>query len=221
MTITVFNRSNLMYLLTAALLSVLTAVQPVTAETEEATSRISLENDGSVERLSDLGTHINPMLGVSSFEYSGRSGSAKQKLSGGAIAEFGEGIRRMETGILILQSGGQAKLSNGRISQVTSTYLTLPMMAKFRVAQLKSQSWYIKGGFLTAVEMASSNDAATNNFDVLASLGAAGRFHFTKSADFLVEATYNRGLMEAIRTSAGSRDFNQGVMVLAGLSFKL
>ncbi len=49
-------------------------------------------------RLSDLNIKLNPQLGLSSFEYSGKnSGQAQQKLSGGLTFEFGDSPRKLET----------------------------------------------------------------------------------------------------------------------------
>jgi hypothetical protein len=206
-------------ILASALFTLLTAAQPVAAQ-EDSTSRSTVE-EVAPPRLRDMGMHINPQIGVSSFEYSGTTGGAKQKLSGGATTEFGLGMRRLETGLLLMQAGGRAELRDGSTQNVTSTYLTIPMMAKIRIMQMQAQSWYIKTGVLTAFEVASSRDSATNNIDVLASLGLGGRFAFTRTADFIVEATYNRGLIEAARTTAASTDYNQGVIVLAGVSFSI
>ncbi len=205
----------------AVLLILSTVAKPIWAQDDTATSRVAVEDDGGPARLSDLGTHINPQLGVSSFEYSGVRGGSKQKLSGGATVEFGEGMRRLETGLLFVQSGGRAELEDGSKVVVSSSYIALPMLAKIRVAQLKSQSWFLKTGFLTAFEASSSNNSLTNNIDVLGSLGASGRFVFTKQSDFIVEATYNRGFMEAVRSSSSRSDYNQGILVMAGVSFKL
>lgn len=207
-------------ILLSVVFTVLTAAQPVLAQDADSTSRTSLEDAGP-SRLSDLGTHINPQLGVSSFEYSGRTGGSKQHLSGGATVEFGEGMRRFEIGLLTMQTGGQATLRDGSATQVRSTYLTLPMMAKIRVLQMQAQSWYVKAGAMTAFEVNSTNNDLTNNIDILASLGLGGRLAFTKKADFIVEATYNRGLLEAVRTSSGTTDYNQGVLVLAGVSISI
>ena len=127
----------------------------------------------------------------------------------------------METGLLLVQTGGKATLSNGTTQDVQSTFLTIPMMAKIRIMQMHAQSWYLKGGVMTAFEVGSNNNGATNNLDVLASLGLGGRFLFTKNADFIVEATFNRGLLQALRTGSGATDYNQGALILAGVSFRL
>lgn len=200
-------------------LTLLTVGLPVWAAESSSTTSATLEDTGP-QRLTDLGTHLNPQVGVSSFEYSGRNGSA-QRLTGGATAEFGEGIRRMEAGLLLVQAGGKATLSRGTTQDVQSTFLTIPMMAKIRIMQMHAQSWFLKGGVMTAFEVGSNSNGATNNLDVLVSLGLGGRFLFTKNADFIIEATFNRGLLQASRTGQGSADFNQGALILAGLSFRL
>ena len=157
-------------------------------------------------RLSDLGMKLNPQLGVSSFEYSGKNaGEAKQKLSGGATVEFGGAPRKLETGLLAVQTQG-------------STMLTLPMMAKIRVFSMRAQSWYGKFGFSPAFELSSSRND-TNKIDILGAIGAGGRLTATKTSDFIIEATYNRGMLDGLRGSG--ENFNQGFLVMAGMSFNI
>lgn len=190
--------------LSLTVFTLLTAVKPVLAQ-EAATSRASVDEEREM-RLSDLNMKVNPQLGVSSFEYSGSAKTAtKQKLSGGATVEFGEDIRKMETGLLLIQAAN-------------SSYLTIPMMAKLRVMKMKAQNWYGKFGFAPAFR--TSNSKSTNAIDVLGTIGAGGRLYMTKRTDFIIEATYNRGLIEAVR-SASDDNFNQGFLVLAGVSLSI
>lgn len=184
-----------------------TGVEPVLASQvdEAGTSRASVEDVREV-RLSDLGMKLNPQLGVSSFEYSGSAKtSTKQKLSGGATVEFGGDVRKLETGLLVVQGAD-------------SSYMTLPMMAKLRVMNMKAQNWYGKFGFAPAFEM--SNNKRTNNIDILGTIGAGGRLYMNKKTDFIIEATFNRGLIEAVR-SASDNNYNQGFLVLAGVSLAI
>jgi hypothetical protein len=186
----------------AALAMLLTLVEPVLAQGTSSTSIDELREP----RLSDLGMKLNPQLGVSSFEYSGKNaGQAQEKLSGGLTVEFGGAPRKLETGLVVLQTQG-------------STLLTLPMMAKLRVLSMRAQSWYGKFGFMPAFEVSSSRND-TNKIDVLGSVGAGGRLMFTKSSDFIIEATYNRGLMDGLRGSG--ENYNQGFLVMAGMSFNI
>lgn len=190
-----------------AVAMLLTLVEPVLAQSSEAgTSSMSVD-EVREPRLSDLGMKLNPQLGVSSFEYSGRNttGEAKQKLSGGLTVEFGGSERKLETGLVVLQAQG-------------STLLTLPMMAKLRVLSMRAQSWYGKFGFSPAFEV-SSGRQDTNNIDVLGAVGAGGRLMFNQKADFVIEATYNRGLIDGLR--GGGENYNQGVLVMAGMSFNI
>lgn len=184
-----------------------TGVEPVLASQVDGagTSRASVEDVREV-RLSDLGMKLNPQLGVSSFEYSGSAKtSTKQKLSGGATVEFGGDVRKLETGLLVVQGAD-------------SSYMTLPMMAKLRVMNMKAQNWYGKFGFAPAFEM--SNNKRTNNIDILGTIGAGGRLYMNKKTDFIIEATFNRGLIEAVR-SASDNNYNQGFLVLAGVSLAI
>lgn len=181
-----------------------TGVQPVLAQ-EAATTRATVEEERDL-RLSDLNMKVNPQLGVSSFEYSGSAKTtAKQKLSGGATVEFGGDVRKMETGLMVIQ-GAQ------------SSYLTIPMMAKLRVMKMRAQNWYGKFGFAPAFQ--TSKNKSTNPVDVLGTIGAGGRLYMTKKTDFIVEATFNRGLMDAVR-STSDNNYNQGFLVLAGVSISI
>lgn len=187
-----------------------TAVQPAWAE-DTGTGMTSAPIEEIAEpRLSDLGIHINPQIGLSNFDYSKGDTKAKNDISGGATVEFGAESRRLETGLLLLRLKNEA---------LSSSYLTIPMAAKLRLYSLESQTWYGKFGFLTAFETSSTRNSETNNLDVLGSLGIGGRFQFIRAADFTVEATYNRGLIDALR-SAG-QTYNQGFLVMAGMSFKI
>lgn len=191
---------------TLTLSMLLTSVSPVWAQNSVGT--IATKNEATpFERMSDLGVTVNPQLGVSSFNYSGEgSSNSEAKLSGGTTFEFGKDLRKLETGVLLLRTG-------------ESTFLTIPMMAKLRVMAARAQEYYAKFGFMPAFELSSSNDSATNNIDVLGMVGLGGRLAFTREADFIIETTFNRGLMDAVR--GGGERYNQGFLVLAGLSFKI
>lgn len=147
-------------------------------------------------RLSDLGLKLNPQLGVSSFTYS-ESKTAQTKLSGGATVELGQASRKLETGLLLVQLPD-------------SSMLTIPMMAKLRVLSLPTQNWYGKFGFLPGFEISDSR-SQKNPIEILGAIGAGGRLAFNKRADLVVEATYNRGMMEHL----------SGFLVTAGMSFGL
>jgi hypothetical protein len=201
------------------LFTVLTAVQPVLAQ-DSTTSRTSVGDDLNATRLSDLGMHLNPQIGLSSFEYSGKTGGGHQKLSGGTTVEFGGSSRKIETGLLLVQTGADATMNDGSVKQINVTYLTIPMMAKLRIISMHSQSWYAKFGVMTALAAGSSDRSVTNGADVLGAVGLGGRFIFTPKSDFIIEATYNRGVLEALHTSTET-SYNQGFVVMAGLSFSI
>lgn len=187
---------------------------------DAATSRTGLGDSINAQRLSDLGMKLNPQLGVSSFDYSRNSGGdARTRLSGGLTVEFGGPMRKLETGLLLLQSGSSALLKTGEEAQINSSYLSIPMVAKLRVLQMRAQSWYGKFGFMPAFEVASSRDSLTNNMDVFTTLGLGGRFYFNPKTDIVVEATYNRGMIDSLKQAGMS--YNNGFMVMAGMSFDL
>ncbi len=205
--------------LTLTLFTLLTAVQKSWAQ-DDASLRTKLFDDAGPTRLSDLGMRLNPILGVSDFSYSGEKGGGHQKFTGGATVEFGQAARKLETGLLLVQAGGSATLTNGSDARVNNTYLAIPLMAKLRLVTQRTQSWYAKFGVLSAFAIGSSKSAAANPVDVLGSVGLGGRFVFTSKTDFLVEATYNRGFMDALQSTVGTYR-NQGVLVLAGLSISI
>ena len=208
-----------LFLLGPAMVMMLTAVQPLMAE-DTGSVRLNVDELDSPVRLSDLDMHINPQVGVSNFEYSGKNGGGKQQPTGGVTLEFGGASRKFETGMLLMQTSADATLNNGETATVNVTYLTLPMMAKLRVLAMKNQSWYAKFGALTALTVGSSDRNITSGADVMAAVGLGGRFTFTQKSDFIVEATYNKGLLESLNTTSGS-SYNQGFVVLAGVSFNI
>lgn len=189
------------------LISILTAAQPILAL--EGTTSAKIE-DVSPEKLRDFNPRVNPQIGLSSFEHSHTAGS-RHGAAFGATIELGQmEMRKLETGLMFIQTGSEIASAN---------YLTIPMMAKLRVLALKAQSWYAKFGFAPAFELSSTNKHATNNIDVLMSAGIGGRLAFTKDMDFIVEATFNRGLMDNLR--GGGSNYNQGVLVLGGVSLRI
>lgn len=203
-----------------SMFTLLTVVNPVWAQDSSTVrSKGNAETEGP-SNFRDLDMRLNPQVGVSSFEYSGRTGSGQQKVTGGLTAEFGNSARKLETGLLWWQTSADAPLKNGAVERINTNYLTLPMFAKLRVLNMRSQSWYLKLGFTTALRTNSSNRDLTNAADVLGGLGLAARFPATRNADFIVDTTYNRGLMQAVRTTEGN-NYNQGFVVLAGLSIRL
>lgn len=189
-----------------AVISFLTAGQPILAE--EGVSRLKSE-DMAPESLREMGLRLNPQLGVSSFEHSKQIGTTTSAAFG-VTAELGRESRKLETGLMVVDMGS---------SRATSRYLTIPMMAKIEIFKMRAQNWYAKAGFNTAYEISSTKDSATNNLDILAGLGLAGRLAFNQKADLVIEATYNRGLLDNLRS--GGPSYNQGILVLTGLSFRL
>jgi hypothetical protein len=195
------------------LLISLTAVSPAWAQ-EMSTLSTSGE-DSTPLRLSDYPMQLNTELGYSAFEYVGnQSGKSVSKLSGGLTVDFGSGPRLLETGLMVLETGRQVLGE-----QVTSTYLALPMAAKLRLLNHPAQSWYAKFGFTSAFELGSNRNDLTNDLDVLLVAGLTAKLRFTREADLILDATYNRGTLDALR--ADGRTFNQGFLFLAGLSFKI
>ena len=204
----------------SVLFTLLISVNPVWSQ-DFSTVRTTCyaEADGP-SKFNDLDMHINPQVGLSSFEYSKNAGGGQQKVTGGVTAEFGSAARRLETGWLWWQNSADATMKNGTTERITTNYITLPVMAKLRVLSARSQSWYLKLGVTTALRTSSSNNDATNAADVLGGLGLAARFPATRNSDFIIDTTYNRGLLQAVNNPSGA-NYNQGFVVLAGLSIRL
>lgn len=211
----------------AAIMS-LALLTSLTLPSWAATSEASLNEGRSAISVEDVTPasattkfRIVPQIGLASMGYSGKSGGeSNERLAAGVTTELGSTkARLLETGLILMPTSAHAVLKDGQTETVNSTYLTIPMMAKIRFVELKSQSWYAKVGFSTAIEVGSNHDKDTNNFDVLGGLGIGGRFAFNRRADFLVEATYNRGLIDVLHTGGSST--NEGFLVTTGLSFNL
>jgi len=189
-----------------AMTTLLTAAQPILAQ--DSSSRLQMDQMNP-EKISDLNLRVNPQLGISNFEHSKASGS-QNALALGATVEAGQSVRKLETGLLLITMGSD---------RASNQYLTIPMMAKMRIIQLKAQSWYGKFGFAPAFQVSSTNTKETNNIDVLMGAGFGGRLALSKTMDFIVEGTYNRGLMDNIK--GGASQYNQGFLLLGGLSVSI
>lgn len=156
--------------------------------------------------------HLNPRLnllaGVGDVGAEGHSRS--ERWGGGATLELGQDWRRLETGALLIPTGGEAR----------SRSFALPMWAKFRVIHTESTSWFVKAGGMSAFEMTSARDQDTRNVDVLASGGVGGRVRLGQTADLIIDVTYNRGLLDHSRAAKGI-DHQSGALIFTGLSFPL
>lgn len=209
-----------LFFLFSAVITLSTAVNPAWAQESSEVRIANPAEESGPSTFTDLNATVNPQLGMSSFEYSKKTGSGGQGMAGGATVELGSASRKLETGVLILQTGGDVTLNNGQDVRLKNTYLALPMMAKLRIMSMRSQSWFVKFGMTTALRIKKDDQNLSNAADVLAGLGLAGRFPLAQKSDFIIEATYNRGLLEAVRTKAEA-SFNQGFIVLAGVSIKI
>src|SRR5690606_27394651 len=116
------------------------------------------------------------------------------------------------TGLLFLQSGSMAKLpKTTEETALESTYLAIPMAAKIRLLSMKAQAWYLKFGFMSAFELSSNHNSATNDMDVIGVLGLSGRLAAPGKSNLVVEATYNRGLIDSLR--GDGRNYHQGFLI--------
>ncbi len=182
-------------------ITLLTTGQPVSAQEGQSTIKMDDVGEG---QFTEYDLNLNPQLGYSSFEYSRRKPQTGQGLTGGLTVELGQSLRKLETGLIVME-------------MAESRYLSIPMMAKLRVHAMRTQSWYAKVGFISAFEVAGGTESSTK-FDILGALGVGGRVVVDRSKDFIIEATYNRGLLPS-GTDTGV--YNQGFLILAGLSFRI
>ncbi len=193
-----------------SVISVLTAGLPIWAQSSTTASGGSLNmtiEGAAPERLSDYGLSINPQIGSSSFEYTGKNKNASSGLSGGVTVEFGQAVRKFETGLVFIE-------------MAKSGYITIPMMAKIRLVSMRAQSYYAKFGFAAAFEAVGRQSEASNS-DVLAGLGIGGRAAITDKIDLLIEGTYHRGMLNAYTNANPDNIHNQGFLILTGLSLAL
>jgi hypothetical protein len=168
---------------------------------------------------SRLNPRIVPQLGMSSMQYTGAGGgSPGQGFAGGVTTELGTSKARLaETGILFIQSNAGANIGpNGSSQTVSSSEIAIPLMAKIRFIDSRTQSWYFKIGATTTFETATN--ANTSAFDILAGGGVGVRLPVSKKMDLLVEATYNRGMLDALQNAGG---VTEGVLGFIGLSIGL
>lgn len=191
-----------------------TVAMPVWAQSGAFIDSSSLENTSTMqmeeavpESLSDYGMRLNPQIGSSSFETTGKDKKSGSGLSGGLTVEFGHSVRKFETGLMYME-------------MARSGFIAVPLMAKLRLFSMRAQSWYAKVGFATAFESA-NRKAEASNLDVLAGLGISGRAVINSRTDLVLEATYHRGLLNADAGSQSYNVFNQGLLLLAGLSFRI
>lgn len=197
------------HILHAASLTIFwTAAAPVWAQSSASLGTSSTAIESVVpERLSDYGMRLNTQLGSSSFETTGANKKSGSGLSGGLTVEFGKSVRKFETGLIYME-------------MARSGFLTVPMNAKIRLVSMRAQSWYLKAGFAPAFETA-NRQAQASNLDVLAGLGIGGRAMINEKTDLILDATYHRGLLNADVNSPAYGVFNQGLLLLAGLSVRI
>lgn len=185
--------------------------------TSEGVSEMHLESEKD-DSFTDLNARIVPQVGMTSMGYTGKlSGTPGQAFSGGLTTELGSTkARLLETGVLFMQNRSVVHSASADQS-VSTSELAIPMMGKLRFINTKSQAWYFKLGALTTFETA-TNATNTSAMDVLASLGVGVRLPMSRKFDFLIEATYNRSVMNAFFQDNSAQE---GLLVFTGLSIAL
>lgn len=195
------------------------AVQAV--ETESASVGSETRMEISDVRADLPKAMINLQLGASAFDYTGDASGSRndQGMAGALTVELGEINRFMETGFMVYQSRAEARsLTTNQTEEINNTYLAIPLMAKI-FPQGGSRGFYIKGGMLTSFLLSSSKDADVRNIDLVGSLGAGGKLKMNEKSDFLIEATYNRGFLDQLRTRGDT--YQQGFVLMGGVAFQI
>jgi hypothetical protein len=186
---------------------------------QEGVSDLKLEKQ-SEDVYSEYKVRLVPEIGMSSMGYTGKmAGDNGQGLSAGLTTEIGETkARLLEAGVLLVNTTSTAAIGpHGTNETISTSQLGIPLMAKLRFIDTKSQSWYFKVGAITTFQT-NSNQANTNSFDVLGALGLGARVPLDRKMDILIEATYNRGIMNAFLDESGVQE---GVLVFTGISIAL
>jgi hypothetical protein len=192
---------------------------PFFVQAQEGVSEVKIESAHD-ESSGDYKVRLVPEFGMSSMGYTGKmAGDNGQGFSGGLTTEIGTTkARLLETGVLFVQSKSTANIGPGGTSETISTsQLGIPLMAKLRFIDMKSQSWYAKLGAITTFQTSSNRDN-TNTMDVLGSVGVGARVPLDRKMDIIVEASYARGLLNAFLTESSVQE---GVLVFTGVSIAL
>ncbi len=177
----------------------------------EGTSELNL-NDYRERSPEDIHFRLVPQLGMSTMAVTGKDGSSPgNAFSGGLTTEIGTTKQRLlETGLLYIQTSGDANVGpNGSSETLNTSQLAIPLMAKIRFIDMKSQAWYMKIGALTDFQTSTNHAdaAATRSFDVIGAAGIGARLPLSKQADLIFEATYNRSTLSAFQASSGLEGF--------------
>lgn len=198
----------------ALLLAIVVFASPM-AFAQEGRSELKLESQ-SEDLPSDYKVSLVPQVGMASMSYTGKmKGDKGQGFSGGLTTELGSSkARLLEVGLLFVQSKSTVNDTNQTIS---TSQLGIPLMAKLRFIDMKSQSWYAKIGALTTFQT-SSNEKETRSMDVLGSVGVGARVPLERKMDILIEATFNRGIMNAFLNETSVQE---GLLVFTGISIAL
>lgn len=118
-------------------------------------------------------------------------------------AEIGDQSHKLETGVSFLR--------------LQENLLTLPMLAKFELKNLRSLRPSIKAGMAAGYAVGSDSKNRTP-YDVLAEFGVGLEGRMDEKSNWFVEVMSFRGLLDA-QAGKGS-DYRNGILLNAGLTFK-
>lgn len=154
---------------------------------------------------------IAPVLGASSFTVNNEVSTENfdDGFSAGLFADFGSGTWNFETGIVTLQSNGDAEGGTGAFNVET---WGIPLLAKFNFSGKPHSTVFLKAG---AMPYTATGDGS-NDFDIMAVGGIGGNIPLGRNSSLLLDASYNR-----LFTENGDVTDLQGIALLAGLSFNI
>lgn len=159
---------------------------------------------------------INALFGVGAFEKTGAASqdSGDQAVAGGITFDIGDKARVIETGLSYFQVNTES--SN---SSINSSYIAIPLNAKFYTSGEQASGLYVKGGLLTSFLIETNNANATRNLDMIGNIGVGGKIKMDKNYDMIIEGTYNRGFMDTLKAEGST--YNQGLLIIGGIAFQI
>lgn len=196
-----------------------------TLQAKAQTESTSIGNESRMD-ISDMkpqvsSIDINVQLGMSSFDYAGDDKGSRndQGMAGALTVELGDLNRFVETGVMIYQSRSEGRNRNTtNIEGIDNTHLGIPLYAKFYTSG-GSDGLFLKAGMMTSFLMNSSKSDEVRNLDLVGTLGVGGKMKMNRTADFIIEGTYNRGFLDQLRSSGDT--YQQGFVVTGGLAFRI
>lgn len=172
-------------------------------------------------------------------------------VTGGLLAEFGDGLLSGQTGLLYLREGAFVTIngttaSGGqdlRSGEMAIDYLTVPLLGKLNYEGRAGRRLTLKAGVLpafligktssisrtstTVTGTTTQSDSVNTSTDgmrsvnVIAQAGIGAEIPVTPTSDFRLEAVYNRALLSLEQFSDSSQIYTQSILLTIGMGFGL